>query len=59
MIAITGATGLLGQHVIENLLQTVPANQIVAFARDVKKRIVFKSERRFSTSGGLQMIKLH
>ena len=23
MIAITGATGLLGQHVIENLLQTV------------------------------------
>ncbi|HEI8690810.1 TPA: SDR family oxidoreductase [Proteus mirabilis] len=37
MIAITGATGLLGQHVIENLLQTVPANQIVAFTRDVKK----------------------
>lgn len=37
MIAITGGTGLLGQHVIENLLQTVPANQIVAFARDVKK----------------------
>ncbi len=37
MIAITGATGLLGQHVIENLLQTVPVNQIVAFARDVKK----------------------
>ncbi|HEK3262607.1 TPA: SDR family oxidoreductase [Proteus mirabilis] len=37
MIAITGATGLLGQHVIENLLQTVPANQIVAFAHDVKK----------------------
>ncbi|MBN7189471.1 SDR family oxidoreductase [Proteus mirabilis] len=37
MIAITGATGLLGQHVIENLLQTVPANQIVAFACDVKK----------------------
>ncbi|HCT3369632.1 TPA: SDR family oxidoreductase [Proteus mirabilis] len=37
MIAITGATGLLGHHVIENLLQTVPANQIVAFARDVKK----------------------
>lgn len=37
MIAITGATGLLGQHVVERLLQTVPANQIVAFARDVKK----------------------
>ncbi|HEJ9438970.1 TPA: SDR family oxidoreductase [Proteus mirabilis] len=37
MIAITGATGLLGQHVVESLLQTVPTNQIVAFARDVKK----------------------
>ncbi|HIE4221683.1 TPA: SDR family oxidoreductase [Proteus mirabilis] len=37
MIAITGATGLLGQQVVESLLQTVPANQIVAFARDVKK----------------------
>ncbi|MDM3803439.1 SDR family oxidoreductase, partial [Proteus mirabilis] len=37
MIAITGATGLLVQHLIENLLQTVPANQIEAFARDLKK----------------------
>lgn len=25
MIAITGATGQLGQHVIENLLKTTPA----------------------------------
>ncbi|MBS6212385.1 MAG: SDR family oxidoreductase, partial [Proteus hauseri] len=25
MIAITGATGQLGHHVIENLLKTVPA----------------------------------
>lgn len=30
MIAITGATGQLGQHVIESLLKTVPASQIVA-----------------------------
>lgn len=37
MIAITGATGLLGQHVIENLLQTVPAGQIVAIVRNQAK----------------------
>ncbi|CRL66212.1 SDR family oxidoreductase [Proteus vulgaris] len=37
MIAVTGATGLLGQHVIENLLQIVPANQIVAIVRNLVK----------------------
>ncbi|MGJ7072177.1 SDR family oxidoreductase [Morganella morganii] len=37
MIAITGAAGLLGQHVIENLLQTVPAGQIVAIVRNPAK----------------------
>ena len=37
MIAITGATGLLGRHVIENLLQTVPAGQIVAIVRNPAK----------------------
>ncbi|HCT3284703.1 SDR family oxidoreductase [Morganella morganii] len=37
MIAITGATGLLGQHVIENLLQTVSAGQIVAIVRNPAK----------------------
>lgn len=37
MIAITGATGLLGQHIIENLLQTVPAGQIVAIVRNPAK----------------------
>ncbi|EMD0828673.1 SDR family oxidoreductase [Morganella morganii] len=37
MIAITGATGLLGQHVIENLLQIVPAGQIVAIVRNPAK----------------------
>ena len=37
MIAITGATGLLGQHVIESLLKTVPASQIVAIVRNPAK----------------------
>ena len=37
MIAITGATGQLGQLVIEQLLNTVPANQIVAIARNPAK----------------------
>ena len=37
MIAITGATGLLGQHVIESLLKTVPASQIVAIVRNPSK----------------------
>ncbi len=34
MIAITGATGQLGQHVIEKLLETVPASQLVAIVRN-------------------------
>lgn len=37
MIAITGATGQLGQHVIENLLKAVPARQIVAIVRNPAK----------------------
>ncbi|MFP5976703.1 SDR family oxidoreductase [Enterobacter mori] len=37
MIAITGATGQLGQLVIEELLKTVPASQIVAIARNPAK----------------------
>ncbi|EMF0718265.1 SDR family oxidoreductase [Citrobacter freundii] len=37
MIAITGATGQLGQHVIETLLHTVPASQIVAIVRNPGK----------------------
>jgi NAD(P)H dehydrogenase (quinone) len=37
MIAITGATGQLGQHVIEELLKTVPAEQIVAIVRNPGK----------------------
>ena len=37
MIAITGATGQLGHLVIEQLLKTVPANQIVAIVRNPAK----------------------
>jgi NAD(P)H dehydrogenase (quinone) len=37
MIAITGATGALGQLVVEGLLQTVPANQIIAAVRTPEK----------------------
>ncbi|WP_370614507.1 SDR family oxidoreductase [Citrobacter portucalensis] len=37
MIAITGATSQLGQHVIESLLKTVPASQIVAIVRNPAK----------------------
>lgn len=37
MIAITGATGQLGHHVIESLLKTVEARQIVAIVRNPAK----------------------
>ncbi|WP_218658378.1 SDR family oxidoreductase [Enterobacter cloacae] len=37
MIAITGATGQLGRLVIEQLLKTVPAKQIVAIVRNPAK----------------------
>lgn len=37
MIAIAGATGQLGQLVIEELLKTVPASQIVAIVRNPAK----------------------
>ncbi|MCS4272378.1 MULTISPECIES: SDR family oxidoreductase [Raoultella] len=37
MIAITGATGQLGHHVLQELLKTVPASQIVAIVRNPAK----------------------
>lgn len=37
MLAITGATGQLGQLVIKHLLTKVSANQIVALVRDIEK----------------------
>ena len=52
MIAITGATGQLGQHVIEELLKTVPASQIVAIVRNRRKPKRCVSKGRCA-SGGL------
>ena len=37
MIVVTAATGQLGRLVIEQLLETVPANQIVAAVRSPEK----------------------
>ncbi len=37
MIAITGATGQLGQHGIENLLKRTPDSHRAAIARNPKK----------------------
>ncbi len=37
MIIVTGATGQFGRLVIEGLLETVPANEIVAAARNLEK----------------------
>ncbi|ELD0454963.1 NAD(P)H:quinone oxidoreductase [Escherichia coli] len=37
MIAITGATGQLGHYIIESLMKTVPASQIVAIVRNPAK----------------------
>ncbi|MEW2118531.1 SDR family oxidoreductase [Streptomyces sp. NPDC005474] len=36
-IVVTGATGHLGRHVIEQLLEKVPADQITAVVRDAEK----------------------
>lgn len=37
MIALTGATGQLGHYVLQDLLNTVPASQIVAIVRNPAK----------------------
>lgn len=37
MIAVTGANGLLGQLIIERLIERVPANQIIAAVRNPEK----------------------
>ncbi|TVM06131.1 NAD(P)-dependent oxidoreductase, partial [Oceanidesulfovibrio indonesiensis] len=44
MIAITGATGQLGHLVIEQLLKTVPASQIVAIVRNPAKAQALSQE---------------
>jgi len=40
-IVVTGATGSLGRHVIEGLLEKVPADRITAVVRDEKKAAGF------------------
>ncbi|MBZ9642973.1 SDR family oxidoreductase [Streptomyces sp. PSKA30] len=40
-IVVTGATGQLGRHVIEQLLEKVPADQVVAVVRDEAKAADF------------------
>ena len=37
MIVVTGASGKLGRHVVEQLLEKVPASQVVAAVRDPEK----------------------
>ncbi|GGB66502.1 NAD(P)-dependent oxidoreductase [Flavobacterium suaedae] len=44
MILITGATGHLGNKVIENLLKSVPASEIKALARDEQKAANLKEK---------------
>ena len=41
MIAVTGATGQLGKLVVEQLLEKLPAEQIVAIVRDPQKAQAF------------------
>lgn len=40
-IVVTGATGHLGRHVVEQLLEKVPADQITAVVRDKEKAADF------------------
>ncbi|WP_341225837.1 SDR family oxidoreductase [uncultured Arcticibacterium sp.] len=44
MILVTGATGVLGNGVIENLLKTTPANKIAALVRDESKAANLKEK---------------
>lgn len=44
MIAVTGATGKLGQWVIEDLLKTIPPSDIAVLVRDVSKADGFKKK---------------
>ena len=44
MIAVTGATGQLGKLIVEQLLEKVPAEQIVAVVRDRQKAQAFSEE---------------
>jgi NAD(P)H dehydrogenase (quinone) len=41
MIVVTGATGQLGTHVVEDLLSKVPAEEIAVVVRDAAKAVCF------------------
>ncbi len=71
MIVVTGATGKLGHHVIQGLLKTVPANQIVAAVRtpekaqnlaalgvQVREADYFKSDTLKSALAGVEKVLL-
>ena len=45
-IVVTGATGHLGRHVVEQLLEKVPAEQITAVVRTAEKAADFAAARR-------------
>jgi NAD(P)H dehydrogenase (quinone) len=51
MILITGSTGELGKETINALLKLIPANQVVALARDPKKATAF-SEKGITVKKG-------
>ncbi len=46
MIALTGATGQLGHYVLQDLLNTVPASQIVAIVRNPAKAQALSQQGR-------------
>ncbi len=53
MIALTGATGQLGHYVLQDLLKTVPASQIVAIVRNPAKAQSLSQQGRRCPSGRL------
>ncbi len=55
MIALTGATGQLGHYVLQDLLNTVPASQIVAIVRNLGQSPVAQPAGRLSAAGLIAM----
>lgn len=44
MILVTGATGQLGSQIVENLLTTIPSNEIAVLVRDEEKAKLLKEK---------------
>ncbi|MDQ0750555.1 uncharacterized protein YbjT (DUF2867 family) [Streptomyces africanus] len=53
-IIVTGATGNLGRHVVEQLLEKVPAEQITAVVRNAEKAARLRGARCEDRTGRLQ-----